>query len=379
MDVWNREELYKEIWEQPLIKVAPKYGVSAVALGKTCRKLQIPLPGRGYWVKKDFGKPVEQIPLPEAKNLPVVHRMEQSAPDRGEAYRLAFQENLDDPELVRISTIEADNLLVNVDTKPHKLISTTRKTMKQARTDERGILQSLRDVSCLDIRVSKASLDRALSLMNTVILKLESEGFNIKTGPQGTEVEICGQHVQFLLAEKARVKARREIKEYSWTRTICDYEPTGDMEFRVLGYNHGFRKTWSDGKTRKLETLLSRCVGALMREGRYLRIQADIFRKKEIEQQKKQEELDRLAELIREEEEKVKDLDRWVTNWVRAEQMRGFVAALEKSWTEQGHDLSPEAPKGQRIIWMRQQAERVDPTLPNPPSILDRKRELHNW
>lgn len=48
-EIWNHEELYAELWENPLVKVAAKYNISAVALGKVCRKLQIPLPGRGYW------------------------------------------------------------------------------------------------------------------------------------------------------------------------------------------------------------------------------------------------------------------------------------------------------------------------------------------
>jgi hypothetical protein len=52
METWNREELYKEIWEIPLVKRAPKYGISAVALGKVCRKLQIPLQGRGYLIER---------------------------------------------------------------------------------------------------------------------------------------------------------------------------------------------------------------------------------------------------------------------------------------------------------------------------------------
>ena len=50
METWNREELYAEVWEQPPVKVAPRYGNSAVAPGKVCQKLQIPLPGGGYWV-----------------------------------------------------------------------------------------------------------------------------------------------------------------------------------------------------------------------------------------------------------------------------------------------------------------------------------------
>jgi hypothetical protein len=59
MEMWDREQLYFEIWETPLIKLAVKHGISAVALGKVCRNLQIPLPGRGYWTKKEFGKSVE--------------------------------------------------------------------------------------------------------------------------------------------------------------------------------------------------------------------------------------------------------------------------------------------------------------------------------
>jgi hypothetical protein len=69
METLNREELYAEVREQPLLKVSPKYGISAVTLGKVCHTLQIPLPGRRYWTKKEFGKPVEQLPLPIAKDL----------------------------------------------------------------------------------------------------------------------------------------------------------------------------------------------------------------------------------------------------------------------------------------------------------------------
>jgi hypothetical protein len=80
METWNRQELYAEVLEQSLVKVAAKYGVSAVALGKVCRELQIPLPGRGYWTKKEFGKPVEELPLPEAKTVPIIHRFKFSRP-----------------------------------------------------------------------------------------------------------------------------------------------------------------------------------------------------------------------------------------------------------------------------------------------------------
>ena len=72
---WNRVELYNEVWDQPLVKLSQKYGISDVRLGKVCRKLQIPHPGRGYWAKRAVGQTVEQVPLPEFKDAPVVRRM----------------------------------------------------------------------------------------------------------------------------------------------------------------------------------------------------------------------------------------------------------------------------------------------------------------
>jgi hypothetical protein len=163
-------------------------------------------------------------------------------------------------------------------------------------------------------------------------------------------------------------------------RTETEYEPTGQFEFRVGNHGYGWQDKVGDGKTQKLEASLSQCVGTILREGRSLRIAAEAATQREIENQKRREEVYKLRALIEEEEKKVGDLDRWVTSWARAEQMREFVTALEKVWAEQGHDLSPEAQKGQRILWMRQQADRLDPLVhENPPSILDRKGELSGW
>jgi hypothetical protein len=64
---YNREELYQKVWEQPMLRVAEQYGVSSVALGKVCRKLSIPVPGRGHWAKLAYGQP--GATKPELPNL----------------------------------------------------------------------------------------------------------------------------------------------------------------------------------------------------------------------------------------------------------------------------------------------------------------------
>jgi hypothetical protein len=62
----TREELFQQVWETPLVRLAVQYGVSNVALGKTCRRLNIPLPGRGYWARVAAGENVTRPPLPKA-------------------------------------------------------------------------------------------------------------------------------------------------------------------------------------------------------------------------------------------------------------------------------------------------------------------------
>src|ERR1700737_5046631 len=62
----SREELHQAVWSEPMRKVAKRFGVSDVALAKRCRRMAIPLPGRGYWAKKAAGKKVRPISLPKA-------------------------------------------------------------------------------------------------------------------------------------------------------------------------------------------------------------------------------------------------------------------------------------------------------------------------
>jgi hypothetical protein len=78
--------------------------------------------------------------------------------------------------------------------------------LRRAQTDERGILHPLRAETCLDIRVSKSTLDRALSFVNAILRSLEAENFSVtvKSGAEGTGAEIFGQRVAFLLVERPR-------------------------------------------------------------------------------------------------------------------------------------------------------------------------------
>lgn len=379
MKRWNREELYADVWEQPLTKLQEKYGISNVAIGKACRKLKVPLPGRGYWARKQAGQNVPRTPLPAAKGLPVVWRMKLPNPD---APKQEPRPEPTDKEWLRIVEMEARSIEVPERTRYHPVISETRKKLSSARQNIRGILEPYGQ-EILDVRVSKGSIDRALRFLNEAIRTVEAEGFKLKPGRehrQRVTAEIFGQDISFGVAERSKVAVRREIRESPFsTRTERGYEATGQLEFRVGARSWAPHPVLGDTTKQKLETMVALAVAAMMRQGREQLIWEEKRRQEEIAERKRAEAKAKLAEQIKAEEKKVREFEGWADAWSRAARMRAFIEALEIEWRK-GSDLPESSDRAQRLNWMRQQADRIDPLIfKKPHSILDRKDELSPW
>jgi len=60
----TRDELYEAVWTKAKTDLAADLGVSDVAIGKACRKAEIPTPPVGYWAKVAAGKKAVRPPLP---------------------------------------------------------------------------------------------------------------------------------------------------------------------------------------------------------------------------------------------------------------------------------------------------------------------------
>lgn len=63
----SRERLYEEIWSEPAMHLATKYGVSGSFLARICDRLRVPRPRPGYWNKRAVGKAPPRPPLPKAE------------------------------------------------------------------------------------------------------------------------------------------------------------------------------------------------------------------------------------------------------------------------------------------------------------------------
>lgn len=60
----TRDELHAQVWREPRSRLAKRWGISDVAIGKLCVKQGIPAPPPGYWTKKAAGSKVAIKPLP---------------------------------------------------------------------------------------------------------------------------------------------------------------------------------------------------------------------------------------------------------------------------------------------------------------------------
>lgn len=82
---FGREDLYEEIWSEPLIKVAQNYGISGTGLSKICRKAGIPLPPVGYWQQLQYGYKPARPPFPPLRNGANIGGHDREAPAQAQA------------------------------------------------------------------------------------------------------------------------------------------------------------------------------------------------------------------------------------------------------------------------------------------------------
>ena len=57
---FTRHELYDRIWSKPMSHLVTELGTSMAILSKLLRRADIPTPSSGHWMRKEFGKPIEQ-------------------------------------------------------------------------------------------------------------------------------------------------------------------------------------------------------------------------------------------------------------------------------------------------------------------------------
>jgi len=162
-------------------------------------------------------------------------------------------------------------------------VKVTREVLEGAAPDDHCVLRH-GALEALDVFVSSSSVNRALRIMNALILTLEGGGFavEVKLASDGEEPStghttvavINGERIPFHLFETMERKERAPTYEErmemrtSWRvrGPFYTYSPTGVLSLQIEGdwYKERHRRKWTDGKPRLLEDCLYSFVRSLL-------------------------------------------------------------------------------------------------------------------
>ncbi len=341
----GREKLYEQVWTIPGVRLATLYGISDVGLAKVCKRYKIPRPDRGYWARIATGQKVRRTPLPDV---------------RGADYAVVHMQGWDVPEealhLDTSTEIEAQSPpipLAEHPIAPHPLVLATQGQLENAQPDQNGLVRT-DALSAPNVRVSPASIPRALTLLESLIRKWEGRGGTVIVGAVGgikTALAIGADEVCFELYEEVD-----EAKPVSDPSRL-----TGRLSALIDGA--GIHRRWADRKTQRLEKVISILVATAAQALEMRRVER--LDEECVKRQKR-----RVNELRRAAAAK-KDLDfgrrqklmEYVNRWHDAEQIRCYLAALQAALdAEQIRPMNKEAFQDW-FEWAKRYADSIDPIV----------------
>jgi hypothetical protein len=159
----SRDQLYQEVWAEPMTTVARRYEISSNYLKRVCDALVIPCPPRGYWAKVAAGQ------KPGVARLPSAHPGLPATWTKGDTVA--------GPLPVR----KSDGATPETDARPvhHPLLRAVAEIYEGGRTTNTGYLRPNKRV-LPDIVVSAPTLPRAIDSLSDLFIYLEAHGCPVR-------------------------------------------------------------------------------------------------------------------------------------------------------------------------------------------------------
>jgi hypothetical protein len=346
------QDLYNRVWAAPIDGLAEEFGLSGRGLAKLCARHKIPVPGRGFWARKEWGYEPKATPLPASVNPDRQIAITSSHPDQPPA-----EEPQDDqprPEfhpLVAFERDPANRIVVPERVRlTHPLIRQTQAFWNRpADAPWDAVLWPL------DLRVSKPERKRALRIMQALLAALDERGMAIEIKDRKTIVNVLGYQQQIHMTERQK-QVPHVLSAYEQANKAKGYwVPKKDRVYTgllTLEIERAFwtRNKWIDGERRKVEDCLNEVVEGL--------VQASLTDAKHAEERRQREmEWAEQERRRHEEQERIKQLNDWMARWRQSRELRQFLAEAREAREpiEEGSEAE------QWFEWAQGYAKAIDP------------------
>lgn len=321
----TRKELYEQVWETPMIKLAKQYCMSDQALRKICKKNDIPIPSVKYRSRKFSGHKVSKTPLLGDPSITI------SILVRDEAQEIQQ----------KIAKTNPDVMVFNVPAELHSFHNITRQ-IKQKMKDRHAYIEGA--FRFKQMCLSKENWDRGIRIFDTLIKCLEKNYGRVEIDNNGAFIKLKRSCLHVYINEKIEKiditppptpeqKQKMEADPY-WAKWYYphtyEYKPTNMMTLMITGggsYEIAARRNFKDNTKQVLEDQIKDILIAIIR---LADIEETELIKREHERLKRERE-DRVRkqkqQKIQECYKELEDLENDVKQWQRAEQIREFVKA----------------------------------------------------
>ena len=352
-----RAQLYRELWAEPALVVAKRYGISDVGLAKLCRRFGIPKPGLGYWARRQAGKASARPPLPPAKSAALetvfFHAGDQAGPKKD----VPEYEREKNPEwLIRVPPdLALSHPLVKAAAAAlHRGARHSTQSLRWAERYRANLVRA--GDGCLDIAVSKPLIPRALRIMQALVSALEKRGYAVSvTEKSETMVKVLGEAFQIALNER-----QKQVKVEHPHGVGNDLEPSGRLRLRI-GPDYSSSGI-ADDPPRLIEDLLNRFVAGLVRRA------VDAKRQRAVQQERESrwrvhDDERRLRDQARHSEElRRRRLRVLASRWVQHRRLSEFVSNVDSRILEAPLEGESKEAVTRWVEWAKENLRKTDPT-----------------
>ena len=383
-----REKLYQEVWAEPVVKVAKRYGVSDVALRKVCIKLSVPMPPAGYWAKLMHGKPTRRPALPSKANRQQHSFQRWVAP-------------VDEELQARLAAVHADRAegrtrsdLV-VQTNPSSWHGTVKRTASALRNEFPRLPESWRaakGAGHFSLYASKGSAERALILLDLLVRLCVDSALELE-GRAGEElparVLIQDYAFTFRVVERA-TRVERELTSNERGALYRDKGPfvpsritkqgSGQLRLEVLDVAGHAILSRSDTRNQRLEDVIHDIPAALKRHALEQSVRDALAKERaeraEAERQRRQA----LIDIKKGQLSRLEAVEKEAAQWLRARRLERYAKALH---TRADSDSTPSEARERLIAearWVEVAAAWLNPLVRQHwPEVDDAPDSVYAW
>ncbi len=379
---YHRDELYRLVWSKPVRQVAKTYGVSDVALAKICRRLNVPVPGRGHWARVAAGQKPKRRPLTPLKaGQPAEVRVDRWRPPiQPEDAVMATKEQASDKRQEEEAPIQVSASL----DQPHELVAMTLAALRKAKAADDGLVRC-RDRRCLAVEVTPACLDRALRIMDALIKALALRGLDVEVLDPAevgvwlpsvtrrqvkmpvTLVRVDGESVPFALDELTENVQVDPGDPTRWRRPTFERQATGKLRLRVRDdldayrFHVGVQKNWADTEKRRVDD----CLNAFVKG---LRTIASAIKRERLESERRRKEQEESQRQWQAERDRQQLDDRWrkrveeeMSRWRLVRDIREYVLETRRIIEDGECTVIPGGELDAWLRWCDSYATKIDP------------------